>query len=115
MAESNATPPAFLSTVLQHLTSPPLAMRPHVTLTFAQSLDAKIAGAQGRQLILSGKESMIMTHWWVKPLYTQINRFTISLIVIRNHRMRTMHDAILVGINTAINDNPQLNGAQCTV
>jgi riboflavin biosynthesis pyrimidine reductase len=33
------------------------------TLTFAQSLDGKIAGANGRQLILSGEDSMIMTHW----------------------------------------------------
>ncbi|KAI0692946.1 dihydrofolate reductase-like domain-containing protein [Cytidiella melzeri] len=64
----------------------PHASRPHVTLTFAQSIDAKIAGAGGRQLILSGKESMVMTHW-----------------------MRTMHDAILVGIGTALNDDPQLN------
>ncbi|THH33137.1 hypothetical protein EUX98_g1033 [Antrodiella citrinella] len=60
--------------------------RPWVTLTFAQSLDAKIAGEAGKQLILSGKESMVMTHW-----------------------MRSMHDAILVGIGTALNDNPQLN------
>ncbi|TFK56816.1 bacterial bifunctional deaminase-reductase [Heliocybe sulcata] len=60
--------------------------RPHVTLTFAQSLDAKIAGPGGRQVALSGKESMIMTHW-----------------------MRTMHDGILVGIGTALNDDPQLN------
>ncbi|TFK95041.1 bacterial bifunctional deaminase-reductase [Polyporus arcularius HHB13444] len=60
--------------------------RPFVTLTFAQSLDAKIAGVNGKQLILSGKESMIMTHW-----------------------MRTLHDAILVGIGTALNDDPQLN------
>jgi len=37
--------------------------RPQVTLTFAQSLDAKIAGVGGKQLILSGRESMIMTHW----------------------------------------------------
>jgi 2,5-diamino-6-(ribosylamino)-4(3H)-pyrimidinone 5'-phosphate reductase len=35
------------------------------TLTFAQSLDGKIAGHGGRQLILSGKESMLMTHWYV--------------------------------------------------
>ncbi|KAH9858342.1 bacterial bifunctional deaminase-reductase [Lenzites betulinus] len=62
------------------------ASRPYVTLTFAQSLDAKIAGAGGKQLILSGKESMVMTHW-----------------------MRTFHDAILIGIGTALNDNPQLN------
>jgi len=60
--------------------------RPWVTLTFAQSLDAKIAGEAGKQLVLSGKESMVMTHW-----------------------MRSMHDAILVGIGTALNDNPQLN------
>ena len=36
---------------------------PNVTLTFAQSLDAKIAGVGGKQLILSGSESMVMTHW----------------------------------------------------
>lgn len=64
----------------------PDAFRPYVTLTFAQSLDAKIAGTGGKQLALSGKESMLMTHW-----------------------MRTLHDGILVGIGTAINDNPQLN------
>jgi len=60
--------------------------RPYVTLTFAQSLDAKIAGKGGKQLILSGKESMVMTHW-----------------------MRTLHDGIMIGIGTALNDNPQLN------
>ncbi|KAG0702725.1 dihydrofolate reductase-like domain-containing protein [Suillus ampliporus] len=60
--------------------------RPLVTLTFAQSLDGKIAGRGGKQLILSGRESMLMTHW-----------------------MRTKHDAILVGIGTALNDDPQLN------
>ena len=37
--------------------------RPYITLTFAQSIDAKIAGAGGKQLILSGEESMRMTHW----------------------------------------------------
>ncbi|KZT72903.1 hypothetical protein DAEQUDRAFT_722532 [Daedalea quercina L-15889] len=60
--------------------------RPYVTLTFAQSLDAKIAGQGGKQLALSGNESMLMTHW-----------------------LRTFHDGILVGIGTALNDNPQLN------
>lgn len=35
---------------------------PFVTLTFAQSLDGKIAGSQGRQLILSGAQSMKATH-----------------------------------------------------
>ncbi|KDQ15744.1 hypothetical protein BOTBODRAFT_108453 [Botryobasidium botryosum FD-172 SS1] len=64
----------------------PDVQRPYVTLTYAQSLDAKIAGAGGQQLILSGRESMVMTHW-----------------------MRSMHDGIMVGIGTAINDDPQLN------
>ncbi|KIM70313.1 hypothetical protein SCLCIDRAFT_1207634 [Scleroderma citrinum Foug A] len=59
---------------------------PSVTLTFAQSLDGKISGKDGKQLLLSCPESMLMTHW-----------------------MRSMHDAILVGIGTALNDNPQLN------
>ncbi|KAI9463786.1 hypothetical protein F5148DRAFT_1210916, partial [Russula earlei] len=34
--------------------------RSRVTLTFAQSIDAKIAGTGGRQLFLSGEESMNM-------------------------------------------------------
>lgn len=34
-----------------------------ITLTFAQSLDGKIAGVNGQQLILSGSDSMRMTHW----------------------------------------------------
>ncbi|KAG9036819.1 2,5-diamino-6-(ribosylamino)-4(3H)-pyrimidinone 5'-phosphate reductase [Tulasnella sp. JGI-2019a] len=59
--------------------------RPYVTLTYAQSLDSKIAGKGGVALPLSGDESWLMTHW-----------------------MRTMHDGIMVGINTVINDNPGL-------
>lgn len=69
-------PPDFLNTVLgtpleekkpgtsaiESLVSPD-PDRPYVTLTFAQSLDAKIAGKAGLQLILSGEESMKMTHW----------------------------------------------------
>ncbi|GAA5896599.1 2,5-diamino-6-(ribosylamino)-4(3H)-pyrimidinone 5'-phosphate reductase [Sporobolomyces salmoneus] len=59
---------------------------PFVTLTYAQSMDAKIAGKEGKQLILSGKESMELTH-----------------------RMRELHDSILVGVGTVLNDDPQLN------
>ncbi|CAG8552544.1 16092_t:CDS:2 [Funneliformis caledonium] len=59
--------------------------KPFVTLTYAQSLDGKISGKGGKQLILSCKESMIMTH-----------------------RMRTLHDGIMVGIGTILNDNPRL-------
>ena len=61
-------PPAFLTDVLGPARPEPLLdsdeiTRPYVTLTFAQSLDGKIAGKAGKQLILSGRESMIMTHW----------------------------------------------------
>ena len=53
----------FLNSVL----SLPLASsspgRPHVTLTYAQSLDGCIAGVGRKQLLLSGQESMVMTHW----------------------------------------------------
>ncbi|KAI8341630.1 dihydrofolate reductase-like domain-containing protein [Choanephora cucurbitarum] len=59
--------------------------RPRITLTFAQSLDGKIA-KKDQQVLISGKESLAMTH-----------------------RLRTMHDGIMVGIGTALIDNPQLN------
>lgn len=62
-----------------------------LTVTFAQSLDGKLAGPNGAQIALSCPESMKMTH-----------------------RLRTVHDAILVGANTALNDNPQLN-SKCTI
>lgn len=42
--------------------------RPYITLTYAQSLDGCIAGVGGKQILLSGKESMVMTHWW--DIYT---------------------------------------------
>ncbi|KAJ7040351.1 dihydrofolate reductase-like domain-containing protein [Mycena alexandri] len=60
-----AAPPEYLASLF--------ATRPFVTLTFAQSLDGKIAGAGGKQLPLSGPESMLMTHW-----------------------LRTLHDGILL-------------------
>ncbi|KAK1234857.1 2,5-diamino-6-(ribosylamino)-4(3H)-pyrimidinone 5'-phosphate reductase [Marasmius sp. AFHP31] len=57
-------PPTFLASLLNkyHDGTGLPSSRPHVTLTFAQSIDGKIAGVNGKQLILSGKESMIMTH-----------------------------------------------------
>ncbi|KAF5323399.1 hypothetical protein D9611_005625 [Ephemerocybe angulata] len=64
-----------------------LALKPtDLTVTFAQSLDGKLAGALGSQVVLSCRESRFMTHW-----------------------LRSRHQGILVGVNTAINDNPQLN------
>ncbi|KAJ1830214.1 2,5-diamino-6-(ribosylamino)-4(3H)-pyrimidinone 5'-phosphate reductase [Coemansia sp. RSA 2706] len=64
------------------------ADRPAVTLTFAQSLDGKIA-LPGQALRLSGAESMAMTH-----------------------RLRALHDGILVGVDTVICDDPQLSVRQ---
>ncbi|GAC76326.1 hypothetical protein PANT_20c00063 [Moesziomyces antarcticus T-34] len=81
--EEQAT--AFLDRNLR-FSSGSKAERPHVTLTFAVSHDGKIAGPGKAQLALSGAESMLMTH-----------------------TLRTLHDGILVGIGTVLNDNPQLN------
>lgn len=58
---------------------------PLVTLSYAQSLDGSIAARRGERLKLSGEESKRMTH-----------------------RLRTLHDAILVGIGTILADDPQL-------
>ncbi|KAJ7751216.1 dihydrofolate reductase-like domain-containing protein [Mycena maculata] len=79
-------PPPFLTALLEPYAAPPPPTRPHVTLTFAQSLDGKIGGLHSTPLPLSGAESMQMTHW-----------------------LRTLHEGILVGGATARGDDPQLN------
>src|SRR4051812_7789929 len=60
--------------------------RPHVTLTFATSLDSQLSLAPGVRTTLSGPRSKAMTHY-----------------------LRSKHDAILVGVGTAIADDPGLN------
>lgn len=62
------------------------ATRTYVTVTYAQSLDGSIAGVQGQPMRLSGAESLTVTHG-----------------------LRTIHDGILIGINTLLNDDPRLN------
>ncbi|MDZ7579716.1 MAG: RibD family protein [Deltaproteobacteria bacterium] len=59
--------------------------RPFVILTYAQSLDGSIAGRNRRQVRLSGAAAMTLTH-----------------------HLRSCSDAILVGIGTVLNDNPEL-------
>ncbi len=59
--------------------------RPLVTLSYAQSLDGCIAARAGERLVLSGSESMHLTH-----------------------QLRAAHNAILVGIGTVLADNPRL-------
>jgi 2,5-diamino-6-(ribosylamino)-4(3H)-pyrimidinone 5'-phosphate reductase len=68
------------------LSAKPATPYPHVTLTYAQSLDGAIAAAPGVQTALSGPESKAMTHY-----------------------LRSQHDGILVGIGTAMADDPSLN------
>lgn len=65
---------------------PPNPSKPFVTLTFATSLDSQLSLAPGIQTALSGPDSKAMTHY-----------------------LRCKHDAILVGVGTAIADDPSLN------
>ncbi|CAG8513442.1 240_t:CDS:2, partial [Scutellospora calospora] len=78
---------SFCSSLLENLMDLKSESGTLVTLTYAQSLDGKISGNNGQQLILSCEESMIMTH-----------------------RLRALHDGILVGIGTLLNDDPRLTG-----
>ncbi|KAI5303660.1 phosphatidylinositol-binding protein scs2 [Ascosphaera pollenicola] len=59
---------------------------PHVTLSYACSLDAKISLQPGIMTLLSGPESKLMTHY-----------------------LRSRHDAVIIGIGTALADDPGLN------
>lgn len=59
---------------------------PHVTLTYATSMDSSLALAPGMQTLISGPESKAMTHY-----------------------LRSKHDAILIGVGTATVDDPALN------
>jgi 2,5-diamino-6-(ribosylamino)-4(3H)-pyrimidinone 5'-phosphate reductase len=61
-------PPTSTAEPIDLLACPGCNQRPFVTLTYAQSLDGKIAGADGQQLRLSGNQSMKMTHLLVLPL-----------------------------------------------
>ncbi|KAL3447600.1 dihydrofolate reductase-like domain-containing protein [Aspergillus insuetus] len=59
---------------------------PFATLTFATSLDSSLSLAPGTRTTLSGPQSKAMTHY-----------------------LRSRHAAILIGVGTALADNPGLN------
>lgn len=65
--------------------------RPVITISYAQSVDGSIAARNKQRIHLSGRES---------------TRFT--------HALRAEHDAILVGINTVLIDNPRLTVRYCS-
>ncbi len=60
--------------------------QPFITLKAAMSLDGKIALKNGQSQWITGEESRLEAH-----------------------RLRAYHDAILVGVNTFLTDNPSLN------
>ncbi|KAJ5766087.1 uncharacterized protein N7511_003703 [Penicillium nucicola] len=59
---------------------------PFTTLTFATSLDSSLALSPGARTVLSGPQSKAMTHY-----------------------LRSRHDGILIGVGTAMADDPGLN------
>ena len=63
---------------------------PFVTLSYAQSVDGSIATHPSRPFALSSQESFEMTHL-----------------------LRSRHDALLVGINTVLVDDPRLTVRHC--
>lgn len=71
--------------VFFHAHSPLGAERPFVALKLAMSLDARIADRDGRSVWITGEESRAEVH-----------------------RLRAGHDAVAVGIGTALADDPQL-------
>ena len=77
-----------ISTFLEpYLTTRAKEGRPLTIVTWAQSLDAKIAPASRAPIALSSLEAKYMTHL-----------------------IRRQSDAILIGAETAVTDNPSLNG-----
>ncbi|KAJ6144622.1 hypothetical protein N7470_008517 [Penicillium chermesinum] len=77
---------AFLETHLPSSRSTSRPDLPFTTLTFATSLDSALALAPGTRTVLSGPQSKAMTHY-----------------------LRSRHDGILIGVGTALADDPGLN------
>lgn len=79
-------PPSLVPFLGPYLPKQPTGERPFVTLTYAQSLDSRIAASPGVQTKISHLETKTMTHY-----------------------IRSKHDSILVGIGTVLADDPKLN------
>lgn len=72
--------------VCEHFLKNMRFQRPFVTLKVAVSLDGKLALKNGQSQWITGEESRLEAH-----------------------RLRAFHEAILVGVNTFLTDNPSLN------
>ena len=79
---------AMLRRLYEPLCSP--ARDPFVVAHLAQSLDGRIATHAGRSQWLSGVDDLLHTH-----------------------RMRALFDAVIVGANTVLHDDPQLTVRRC--
>ncbi|KAH8912581.1 bacterial bifunctional deaminase-reductase [Coniochaeta sp. PMI_546] len=77
---------AHLISYLPSTTSTSRSSLPHLTLTYATSLDSALSLRPGTQTALSGPQSKAMTHY-----------------------LRSQHRAILIGVGTAVADDPGLN------
>jgi 3,4-dihydroxy 2-butanone 4-phosphate synthase/GTP cyclohydrolase II len=83
---------AFLQSLAEHLAAQRCATaeRAFVTLSYSQSLDGSIAVSRSTPYSLSCRRSLEMTHM-----------------------VRSLHDGLLVGINTILTDDPQLTVRYC--
>ena len=83
---------AFLQPLFERLAARDHAVGglPFVTLSYAQSVDGSIATRPSRPFALSSEKSFDMTHL-----------------------LRSRHDALLVGINTVLVDDPRLTVRRC--
>ncbi|KAH3675818.1 hypothetical protein WICPIJ_009271 [Wickerhamomyces pijperi] len=78
--------PFFLAPFLPTSSSSLTPKRPFTTLTYAQSLDSRIAASPGQRTSISHLETKTMTHY-----------------------LRSKHDGILIGSGTVLADDPGLN------
>jgi 3,4-dihydroxy 2-butanone 4-phosphate synthase/GTP cyclohydrolase II len=83
---------AFLQSLAEHLSAQRrgTSERAFVTLSYSQSLDGSIAVSRSTPCSLSCRKSLEMTHM-----------------------VRSLHDGVLVGINTILSDDPQLTVRYC--
>ncbi len=86
MSQLVSLPPTLKPFLSPHLPQTEPSTRPFITLTYAASLDSRIAAKPGVQTAISHLETKTMTHY-----------------------IRSKHDAILIGSGTAISDDPGLN------